>query len=110
LRFPARVVPFSVVGVVVVVVVGGGEGGGGEGRVEASITFCRLFALMKRGLTGSGVRSGNLEEGLLSESEAHGRFLDDILGNSPNLGERRGDVVRLGVVRRWTAICSERNR
>jgi hypothetical protein len=75
---------------------------GGEGREEGSKTFCRLRALIQRGL-GSGM-SGSLEEegvSCLSESETRARFR---VGKH-NLGERRGEVGGLGVVRRWTAIC-----
>ena len=57
---------------------------------------------MHRGL-GSGV-SGNLEEegvSCCSESETRARFRV----GKPNLGERRGGVGGLAVVRRWTAIC-----
>ena len=38
----------------------------------------------------------------MSESETRARFR---VGKD-NLGERRGEVGGLGVVRRWTAICS----
>ena len=93
LRFPALVLPNSIVGV---------AGGGGDARDEPSWTFCRLCALIHRGL-GSGV-GGSLEEdgvSCCSESEGRGRFR---VGR-PNLGERRGEGGGLAVVRRWTAIA-----
>ena len=46
---------------------------------------------------------GSLEEegASCSESETRARFRV----GKPNLGERRGGVGGLAVVRRWTAIC-----